>query len=179
MHRIGGLEKQDITGNVNYEPANHQHMVNTRAKKVENVASQIRPAGGRRTDDRRPARPELGRHLRRVQDGRRSLPGAGPVRRPRPPAVAQPLPEEPGAGPAELQEGADPRAEHGPAPHAHSRQIPDRRPGPEQGPGPAVRRAGGRQRDPRSSSACNERPARQGRHPTPSPPWPAQQTMRG
>ena len=29
MHRIGGLEKQDITGNVNYEPANHQHMVNT------------------------------------------------------------------------------------------------------------------------------------------------------
>ena len=41
MHRIGGLEKQDITGNVNYEPANHQHMVNTRAKKVENVASQI------------------------------------------------------------------------------------------------------------------------------------------
>ncbi len=31
MHRIGGLEKQDITGNVNYEPDNHQHMVNTRA----------------------------------------------------------------------------------------------------------------------------------------------------
>ena len=41
MHRIGGLEKQDITGNVNYEPANHQHMVNTRAKKVENVALEI------------------------------------------------------------------------------------------------------------------------------------------
>jgi 2-oxoglutarate ferredoxin oxidoreductase subunit alpha len=41
MHRIGGLEKQDITGNVNYEPANHQHMVNTRAKKVENVAGLI------------------------------------------------------------------------------------------------------------------------------------------
>jgi 2-oxoglutarate ferredoxin oxidoreductase subunit alpha len=41
MHRIGGLEKQDITGNVNYEPENHQHMINTRAKKVENVATQI------------------------------------------------------------------------------------------------------------------------------------------
>jgi 2-oxoglutarate/2-oxoacid ferredoxin oxidoreductase subunit alpha len=39
MHRIGGLEKQDITGNVNYEPENHQHMVHTRAKKVENVAT--------------------------------------------------------------------------------------------------------------------------------------------
>lgn len=43
MHRIGGLEKQDITGNVNYEPENHQHMTNTRAKKVENVATVIGP----------------------------------------------------------------------------------------------------------------------------------------
>ena len=41
MHRIGGLEKQDITGNVNYEPENHQHMVNTRARKVANVAHDI------------------------------------------------------------------------------------------------------------------------------------------
>jgi 2-oxoglutarate ferredoxin oxidoreductase subunit alpha len=41
MHRIGGLEKQDITGNVNYEPDNHQHMVNTRARKVANVAYDI------------------------------------------------------------------------------------------------------------------------------------------
>jgi 2-oxoglutarate ferredoxin oxidoreductase subunit alpha len=43
MHRIGGLEKQDITGNVNYEPANHQHMVNTRAAKVAGVARDIPP----------------------------------------------------------------------------------------------------------------------------------------
>jgi 2-oxoglutarate/2-oxoacid ferredoxin oxidoreductase subunit alpha len=43
MHRIGGLEKQDVTGNVNYEPANHQHMTNTRARKVENVASLVPP----------------------------------------------------------------------------------------------------------------------------------------
>lgn len=38
MHRIGGLEKEDVTGNVNYDPENHEHMVRTRAKKVENVA---------------------------------------------------------------------------------------------------------------------------------------------
>ena len=43
MHRIGGLEKQDITGNVNYEPANHQHMVDLRAKKVANIANDIPP----------------------------------------------------------------------------------------------------------------------------------------
>lgn len=42
-HRIGGLEKQDVTGNVNYEPANHQHMIDTRAKKVANVANDYPP----------------------------------------------------------------------------------------------------------------------------------------
>jgi 2-oxoglutarate/2-oxoacid ferredoxin oxidoreductase subunit alpha len=42
-HRIGGLEKQDITGNVSYDPANHQHMVDTRAQKVANVANDIPP----------------------------------------------------------------------------------------------------------------------------------------
>jgi 2-oxoglutarate/2-oxoacid ferredoxin oxidoreductase subunit alpha len=42
-HRIGGLEKQDVTGNVNYEPANHQHMVDTRARKVANIANDLPP----------------------------------------------------------------------------------------------------------------------------------------
>jgi len=41
MHRIGGLEKQDITGNVSYDPENHQHMVNVRAQKVANIADDI------------------------------------------------------------------------------------------------------------------------------------------
>jgi 2-oxoglutarate ferredoxin oxidoreductase subunit alpha len=41
MHRIGGLEKQDVTGNVNYEAENHQHMTNVRQQKVDNVAKVI------------------------------------------------------------------------------------------------------------------------------------------
>jgi 2-oxoglutarate ferredoxin oxidoreductase subunit alpha len=40
-HRIGGLEKEDITGNVSYDPANHQHMVKTRAQKIANMANEI------------------------------------------------------------------------------------------------------------------------------------------
>src|SRR5262249_21022148 len=36
-HRIGGLEKQDVTGNVNYEPLNHERMVRLRAAKVAAV----------------------------------------------------------------------------------------------------------------------------------------------
>jgi len=40
-HRIGGIEKQDVTGNINYEPGNHQHMTDTRRKKIENIAETI------------------------------------------------------------------------------------------------------------------------------------------
>ena len=42
-HRIGGLEKQDITGNVNYDSDNHQKMVEIRAQKVANIANEIPP----------------------------------------------------------------------------------------------------------------------------------------
>ena len=40
IHRIGGLEKQDITGNVSHDPANHGHMVRLRRDKVEKVAGK-------------------------------------------------------------------------------------------------------------------------------------------
>ncbi|MFN5021250.1 MAG: 2-oxoacid:acceptor oxidoreductase subunit alpha, partial [bacterium] len=40
-HRIGGLEKQDITGNVSYDPDNHEHMVKTRQAKVDMIANYI------------------------------------------------------------------------------------------------------------------------------------------
>jgi 2-oxoglutarate ferredoxin oxidoreductase subunit alpha len=44
MHRIGGIEKQDVTGNVNYDPDNHEHMVRLRAEKVARIARDIPPA---------------------------------------------------------------------------------------------------------------------------------------
>jgi 2-oxoglutarate ferredoxin oxidoreductase subunit alpha len=40
-HRIGGIEKQDITGNISYDPENHQHMVNIRQGKVDKIALYI------------------------------------------------------------------------------------------------------------------------------------------
>jgi 2-oxoglutarate ferredoxin oxidoreductase subunit alpha len=42
-HRVGGLEKQDVSGNINYEPLNHEKMVRLRAAKVEAVAQDIPP----------------------------------------------------------------------------------------------------------------------------------------
>lgn len=40
-HRIGGLEKQDITGSISYDADNHQHMVHTRQAKVDMIAQYI------------------------------------------------------------------------------------------------------------------------------------------
>ena len=40
-HRIGGLEKADVTGNVSYDPDNHDLMVRLRAQKVAGIASDI------------------------------------------------------------------------------------------------------------------------------------------
>ena len=42
-HRIGGLEKQDGTGNVSYDPLNHDRMVRVRAAKVAGIANDISP----------------------------------------------------------------------------------------------------------------------------------------
>jgi 2-oxoglutarate ferredoxin oxidoreductase subunit alpha len=52
-HRIGGLEKQDVTGNVNYEPLNHENMVRIRAAKVAAIVQDIPdvvPVGDREGD---------------------------------------------------------------------------------------------------------------------------------
>ncbi len=40
-HRLGGLEKQDVTGNVSYDPDNHEKMVQYRADKVQRVADFV------------------------------------------------------------------------------------------------------------------------------------------
>ena len=40
-HRVGGLEKQNITGNVSYDPDNHQLMVKLRQQKIDKVADDI------------------------------------------------------------------------------------------------------------------------------------------
>jgi 2-oxoglutarate ferredoxin oxidoreductase subunit alpha len=40
-HRIGGLEKENVTGNVSYDPENHQLMVKLRQAKIDNIAHYI------------------------------------------------------------------------------------------------------------------------------------------
>lgn len=43
MHRVGGLEKENGTGNVSYDPDNHQEMTNIRSQKLENVNKLVDP----------------------------------------------------------------------------------------------------------------------------------------
>ena len=43
-HRIGGLEKMDVTGAVSYDAANHQRMVNLRSQKIAGICHDIPPA---------------------------------------------------------------------------------------------------------------------------------------
>jgi 2-oxoglutarate/2-oxoacid ferredoxin oxidoreductase subunit alpha len=42
-HRIGGLEKEDVTGNISYDPANHERMVRIRQAKIAGIAKDIPP----------------------------------------------------------------------------------------------------------------------------------------
>jgi 2-oxoglutarate ferredoxin oxidoreductase subunit alpha len=42
-HRVGGIEKADITGNISYDPDNHDHMTRLRQAKIDGIADTIEP----------------------------------------------------------------------------------------------------------------------------------------
>ena len=73
MHRVGGIEKEDGSGNISYEPENHERMVHLRAAKVAGIAKDIPPAGGAGRRRRGPPRGRLGLdvggHRRRRSSG--------------------------------------------------------------------------------------------------------------
>ncbi|HSD09644.1 MAG TPA: 2-oxoacid:acceptor oxidoreductase subunit alpha [Candidatus Binatia bacterium] len=52
-HRIGGLSKEHITGNVSYSPANHEQMIRIRARKIAGIAREMPPTkvGGAQEGD--------------------------------------------------------------------------------------------------------------------------------
>ncbi len=52
-HRIGGLSKEHITGNVSYSPANHEQMIRIRARKIAGIARELPPTkvGGAQEGD--------------------------------------------------------------------------------------------------------------------------------
>ena len=153
-HRIGGLEKADGTGNISYDPDNHDRMVRLRAQKVAGIAADIPEL---EVDD--PDGAELlvlgwggtygpvAAGVRKARDGRRQ-------RRARAPALPQPVPAQPRRGAPPLRQGARPGDEPGPAAQADPRRVPRRR-GRRSTTSAASRSA--RRRSPRRSRACCER----------------------
>ena len=138
-HRVGGIEKADKTGNISYDPDNHDFMVRTRQNKVDGIARSLPPHAGRRPGRRRArARPRLGFDLRTDRRGvppgarRRAVRGAGAS------ATPQPVPVRSRGDPGAVRARRDPRDEHGPAGAAHPRSLSDRRDLGDAGAWPAV-----------------------------------------
>ena len=105
MHRIGGLEKEDGSGNVSYDSDNHERMVHIRAAKVAGIANDIPEVGGRRPRRRRAPRARLGLHVGRHRRRGEPGPGQGPQGRQGPPHPPQPVPAEPRRGAARATRG--------------------------------------------------------------------------
>ena len=63
MHRVGGLEKDDGTGNIDYTPENHEKMVHLRAEKIARIADRHPAHRDQRRRRRRRARARLGLDL--------------------------------------------------------------------------------------------------------------------
>ena len=85
MHRIGGIEKEDGSGNISYDPDNHERMVRLRAAKIAGIADDIPPRRGRRRRRRRRApRPRLGLDVGRHRRRHATACGPGAARSPTP-----------------------------------------------------------------------------------------------
>ena len=93
MHRIGGIEKQDGSGNISYDPENHGHMVDVRAAKVAGIARDIPPMELRGdVDDAEILVIGWGSTWGAISGAVDRVPGPGPQGRPGPPGPPEPVP---------------------------------------------------------------------------------------
>ena len=124
-HRIGGLEKADVTGNVEYSPANHQHMTDIRAAKVAGIADFIPEQTVEGPEIGRHARHQLGRDVRvSVRTAVRQVLSEGHKVAHCHLRYLNPFPRNLGRSSCKLQESARSRTEHGAAPLPVAKSIP-------------------------------------------------------
>jgi hypothetical protein len=129
MHRIGGLEKQDGTGNVSYDPDNHQHMDEPARAEGGRTSPTIFRCRRSTAAKGRVAGVSWGgtygactTAVRRLQAGGRSRTPICATLNPFPRNLGEPDPRQ-------LQAGAGSRTEHGPVADALASQVPGRRQG--------------------------------------------------
>ena len=147
-HRIGGLEKADVTGAISYDPDNHDAMVRLRAQKVAgHRGGHPRARRGRSRRGRGAPRGRLGIDVRPDHGRRAARAAAGRPRRAGPPAVPEPAAAQHRRRAPPLREGADPRDEPRSARDAAPRGVPRRRGLVHESAGPPARCARARGRD--------------------------------
>ena len=137
-HRIGGLEKEDVTGAVSYDAANHQQMVDLRAEKIAGIARDIPPA-----EIVGPAEGELlvvgwGSTYGAVAAAVEEVQQAGRSRGPPAPPLPESLPRQPGPVLARYTQVLVAGEQHGAASLDAARPLPGGRRRAVQGGRPAV-----------------------------------------
>ena len=126
-HRIGGLEKADVTGSISYDPENHDLMTRLRAAKVAGIANDIPLLQVDDPDGARHARARLGLDVRPDRRCREARAQGRASRRAGAPPLPEPVPAQHGRGAAQLRQDPDPGDEPRPAAQAHPRRVPRRR----------------------------------------------------
>ena len=126
-HRIGGLEKEDVTGNVSYDPDNHDHMVRLRAQKVAGIAADIPELEVDDPDGASLLVLGWGGTYGPIQSAARRLRKDGKNVAHAHLTHLNPFPRNLGDVLAELRQGARPRDEPRPAAEARARRVPRRR----------------------------------------------------
>ena len=147
MHRIGGLEKADGTGNVNYTPENHGKMVGVARR--QDRADRRRPAGARDPGRSRcrPVPARLGIDLGRDRRRDATPPPGRAQDRVDPSHAPQPAPERSRREAEPIPPRARARAQQRSADPARAVRVPGRRQGAHQDHGPPVHRPRDRSRD--------------------------------
>ena len=146
-HRIGGLEKEDETGNVSYDPENHDRMVRLRAAKVAGIAADIPELAVDDPDGADTLVLGWGSTYGAIGAAARQRACHGPQGRDGAPAPPEPVPAQHGRGRPRLRQGADPGDEPRAAADAHPRAVPRRRGRLQQGSRAALQGRGARGRD--------------------------------
>ncbi len=108
-HRIGGIEKADVTGTISYDPDNHDRMVRLRQAKVDGIAADIPPLEVDDPDgDARVLVLGWGSTYGAIGAAARRVRSAGRLGGPGSPAAPQPVPGQPGRRAAPLRQGLVP-----------------------------------------------------------------------
>ena len=145
VHRIGGLEREDLTGNISYEPENHERMTHLRQAKVDGVADDIPPL---EVDDPTGDAELLvlgwGSSLGTIRAAARRVRAAGGKVATAHLRHLNPFPPNTGEVVRAYPQGADPRDEPRAARDADQGEVPGRREELHQGAGPPDLRGGAR-----------------------------------